>query len=84
MTSRAVDLSPLSIFVELLQRPLHLVVVLLRLFQRGLYVLQTLVVVQLIVCPRLILVRAEMLDLLATVLDLRETESGGGSFEKVA
>jgi len=78
--------SPLRPFlpIEAPQSHLHLRKLLLGLLDRGLAVLQADVVVQLVFDARCILVRAEVLDLLAAVLDLGKTEGGGGAFEEVA
>lgn len=72
------------IAVESPQQHLDLFELLLRLGNGLLAVLQTLVLVGLVVGAGDVLLCAEVLDLLARVLDFGQTEGGGGAFEEVS
>lgn len=72
------------IVVEFPQHLLHVLELLLGLCNRLCQTLEALLVVRLVVCARLILVCAEVLYLLAAVLDLGESERGRRALEEMS
>lgn len=73
-----------SLSIEASQQPRHFLILLLDLIQRRLNQRQAFRPVRFVHGARLVLHRAEVLDLLAGVLDLGEAQGGGGPFEEMA